>query len=345
MTDATFPHLHTRLEPAVHTRKENNMNTTKTSRSCLILAVTTAMLLCPVGIVQAQSTEVIVDPAETRAAPTTPTLKEAIEGMATEIADLTQRADRIRSDHVDCVADATRDAAGEIATPQKRFCGISLEAEKIGYFETTKGVLRDAATEAAAQRELVAKDIMAAQREVNGMRKEIRQTRQSVTMLDDAFRERLAENGEPRTDAERETYDNIWRNRVQGQDKLDHLFEMEALTDAYLERLAEVQDDLGGLSYELAKAAADQDTLIQRSDLWIKKARRISQVEDLVNPEATPGQLRGLVTMVRDLGSLASYRSEGLPGAADLQTGKRQPDIRTGGGFEAHRALLEDGEG
>ena len=321
------------------------MNTTKTSRSRPTLAATTAMLVILAGIAEAQSTEVVVEPREMRAAPATPTLKEAIEGMATEIADLAQRADRIRSNHVDCVAEATRDAAGAIATPQKRFCGISLEFEKIGYFETTKGVLRDASTEAAAQKELVEKDIMAAQREVDGMRADIGQMRQSVTMLDDAFRERLAENGEPRTDAERKIYDDIWRNRVQGQDKLDHLFEMEALTDAYLERLGDLQSDLGGLSYELAKAAADQDTLIQRSDLWIEKARRVSQVEVLVNPEATPGQLRDLLTMVQGLGSLAGYRSEGLPLAAELQSGNRQPDIRTGGGFEAHRALLEDGEG
>lgn len=303
------------------------------------LAASTALTLFSTSVAMAQPTNIIVDPIdETTQEQSTPTVMETLTGIADRLDATAGETDIIKRAYIDCKADAVRMAGGEASDTQTLGCGIDLAQARIRFFAQAKEVLMASSIDAAAQEQLIAKDILDAEAALDAVLDELEDVEETQRLLDQAFAARSAEFGPPRTQEEREVFNEMWRSLQRSELLQEHLQFMQFTSGEVIERLGEQREFLGALKYGLREAALNQDTFALEDELWIERAAKTGEVLALTSE--VPARYDAIFAILEKFGGIAAYDPEAIP---TIEGYSAQPlDLPSvAGGTDGYSAYLE----
>ena len=318
--------------------KENSTMSLSSTRR-FGLAASTALTLLSTSVAMAQTSNIIVDPIdETTREQATPTVMETLSGIADRLDATAGETDSIKRAYIDCKADAVRVAGGEASDTQNLGCGIDLAQARIRFFAQAKDVLMASSIDAAAQEQLIAKDILDAEAALDAVLGELEDVEETQSLLDQAFAARNAEFGPPRTQEEREIFNEMWRSLQRSELMQEHLEFMRFTSGEMIERLGEQREFLGALKYGLREAALNQDTFALEDELWIERAAKTGEVLALTSE--VPARYDAIFAILERFGGMAAYDPDPIP---TIEGYSAQPlDLPSvAGGTDGYAAYLE----
>jgi predicted nuclease with TOPRIM domain len=303
----------------------------------LALATCTAFTLATSAMAQTTG-NVVVDPVDRTAQEATPTVSETLMGVVDRVERLSGRVDPIKEDYVICRSTAVREGAGEASEPQLIACGIALETQRIAFFEDTKAALKQSSIDAAVQEELIEKDLMRTNAELEATRKALDEIEDTQALVEDAFQDRNATAGPPQTQAEQEAYnalDRKWRELDSRKRFLEALAEAHGKKYAFQER---DKAAFGQLRYVLNQGSLDQDLYIQEAQQGIALAKATGEALGLAT--RMPNSMSEISDALGDLIGFGGYHPEALPNLSDLTPGA-VPNLAGSGAEDGYKAFLE----